>query len=77
MQQNTPAPTRILRDSEVSKRVPVHKVTRYRWEQKGLFPRRVRLGPNSVGWYEHEVEAWLASRSTDTLSATGTTEPAR
>lgn len=26
------------------------------------FPKAVRLGPMSVGWLEHEVEAWLAGR---------------
>jgi len=58
-----PTPKRIiLRESSVRDRVPVHPVTLYRWEQKGQFPRRVRLGPNSVGWYEHEIEEWLANR---------------
>ncbi len=26
------------------------------------FPAPLELGPNSVGWYEDEIEAWLASR---------------
>ena len=26
-----------------------------RWEKHGLFPKRIQLGSNSVGWYEHEV----------------------
>ncbi len=26
------------------------------------FPEAVELGPNSVGWAEDEVSAWLASR---------------
>lgn len=26
------------------------------------FPRRVRLGPNSVGWRLDEVQAWIAAR---------------
>lgn len=25
------------------------------------FPRMVSLGARSVGWYEHEVNAWLTS----------------
>jgi predicted DNA-binding transcriptional regulator AlpA len=28
----------------------------------GTFPKPVRLGPNSVGWIEREVDAWLQSR---------------
>lgn len=26
------------------------------------FPQPVRLGANAVGWYEDEIDAWLASR---------------
>ncbi len=26
------------------------------------FPRQIRLGASAVGWFEHEVEAWLTSR---------------
>ena len=32
-----------------------------RKEKDGQFPRRVRLGPNSVGWYEYEVATYLDS----------------
>jgi len=40
----------------------VHGSTIYRWEQAGLFPRRVSLGPNSIGWRADEVRAWAANR---------------
>ena len=56
------APVTILRQPEVIRRVGVHATTIFRWEQKGLFPRRVQLGPNSVGWREPEIAAWLANR---------------
>jgi prophage regulatory protein len=26
------------------------------------FPKRIRLGARSVGWFENELEAWLLSR---------------
>jgi len=29
------------------------------------FPRMVSLGARSVGWYAHEVDAWLAGRRRD------------
>ena len=38
------------------------KQTIYRWESLGFFPKRVRLGANSVAWLESEVKAWLDSR---------------
>ena len=28
------------------------------------WPKKVSLGPRSVGWYRHEVIEWVASRST-------------
>ena len=30
-----------------------------RLEKAGLFPKRVQLGPNRVGWVESEVQDWL------------------
>ncbi len=33
-----------------------------RLEAAGKFPRRVRLGPNRVGWVRQEIELWLAAR---------------
>lgn len=34
------------------------RTTVWRWTKRGLFPRPVQLGPNSVGWKEHEVVEW-------------------
>ncbi len=36
--------------------------TIYRQIQAGTFPQPVQLGPNSVGWIEEEVDAWIKSR---------------
>lgn len=33
-----------------------------RLEDAERFPKRVVLGINRVGWWLHEVEAWLESR---------------
>ena len=33
-----------------------------RLEKAGLFPKRVRLGSNRVGWVEREVLDWLEER---------------
>jgi len=33
-----------------------------RLEKAGLFPKRVQLGPNRVGWVECEVREWLEVR---------------
>jgi prophage regulatory protein len=34
----------------------------YRLEKAKRFPRRVKLGPNRVGWRESEVHEWLRER---------------
>ena len=33
-----------------------------RLEKAGLFPKRVQLGPNRVGWVEQEILDWLEQR---------------
>jgi prophage regulatory protein len=53
----------MLRQRAVLERVPAHPTTLWRWEQEGRFPRRVKLGPNSVAWFEDEVDAWQAARA--------------
>jgi len=55
-------PRRILRDPQVQDRVPLSRVQRWRLIREGRFPAPVQLGSNSIGWWEDEIEAWLASR---------------
>ena len=43
-----------------------------RLENAGLFPKRVRLGPNRVGWVLDEVLAWLDERLANRDDPTGT-----
>lgn len=33
-----------------------------RLERNGLFPKRIQLGPNRVGWIESEVLEWIHER---------------
>jgi prophage regulatory protein len=54
--------SRILRKREVIRRVGYSLVHIYRLEKQGAFPKRVKLGPNSVGWIESEIEAWIRER---------------
>lgn len=34
----------------------------WRKMQTGEFPAAIELGSNGVGWFEDEIDAWLASR---------------
>ncbi len=53
---------RVLRRRELVAKVGLSIMTIWRKERDGAFPRRVRLGRNSVGWLEDEVDEWLAMR---------------
>tara|TARA_R110001583_G_scaffold32380_1_gene110585 strand:+ start:322 stop:546 length:225 start_codon:yes stop_codon:yes gene_type:complete len=32
-----------------------------RWELDGIFPKRHKIGPNSVAWFSDELDIWLNS----------------
>ena len=53
---------KILRKSEVSKLIGLSKVTIWRLERKGQFPKRIQLSTRSVGWVEEEIHSWIESR---------------
>jgi prophage regulatory protein len=53
---------RILREREVAQLTHRSRVSRWRDERAGRFPRRVRIGPNAVGWFADEIPAWLETR---------------
>jgi len=38
------------------------RVTLWRGVRAGTFPAPMELGPNSIGWFEDELDEWLASR---------------
>jgi prophage regulatory protein len=52
----------VIRWPLVKNKVGLSRVTAWRLERAGKFPKRVKLGENSVGWRLDEVEAWLESR---------------
>jgi prophage regulatory protein len=53
---------RLLTEAQVRARVPISRVTLWRWEAQGEFPKRVKLGDFRVGWPEGEIDAWIAAR---------------
>ncbi|EPL6453477.1 helix-turn-helix transcriptional regulator [Providencia rettgeri] len=60
----------ILRLPSVMKRTGVARSTIYDWmnpkspRYDATFPRQKRLGPQSVGWIESEINEWLSNRET-------------
>jgi prophage regulatory protein len=59
---------RILRLPAVLARTGDSKSTIRRKELAGIFPRRIQTGPNSVGWFEDEVDAYLEALPRKRLS---------
>ena len=54
---------RIVRLNEVKAMTGLSRSTIYAQIAKGNFPKQVQLtGARSIGWYEHAIEQWLASR---------------
>ena len=60
---------KILREPEVKARTGTSRVTRWRGARNRTFPAPVQLGPNSVGWYEDDIDEWLANRPTVTWAS--------
>ena len=60
---DTPGRRRIVRVKATASDLGTSSRTLKRWEDKGLFPLRVKFGPNSVGYFADEVEAWKAAQA--------------
>jgi prophage regulatory protein len=62
----------ILRTRQVTRLTGLSRVTIWRLERLGEFPRRRQLGRNSVGWLSAEVDDWIATRPTPALVSPAT-----
>jgi prophage regulatory protein len=56
------APRRILRRRQVQERTGLARSTLYLYMKNGDFPKPCRLGPQTVGWLESEINAWIEDR---------------
>lgn len=52
---------KIIRWQELKTKIGLSRSTIWRMMQTGKFPKHVQIGPNSVGWYEHEVIEFMES----------------
>ncbi len=53
---------RVIRQNEAIRVTGLSRTTLWRLERAGQFPPRRRLGRNSIGWLQGEIEAWMKSR---------------
>lgn len=56
---------RILRKPETRYRTGLSDPTIWRMEKAGKFPKRIKLGANSVGWLESEISEWLKEKAAE------------
>ena len=56
---------RIILAPERRRLVPYSDIQIWRLEQQGRFPRRIKLGPNRVGWSEQEILDWIEARKAE------------
>ena len=57
-----PHPRRILPAREALGRVGMSRTQAWTEERAGRFPRRIQITPYRIGWYEDEIDAFVASR---------------
>jgi predicted DNA-binding transcriptional regulator AlpA len=53
--------SRIIRPAQTARILGVTVATVYRWERAGRLAPRVRLGPNTSGWREEDLAAFIAA----------------
>jgi len=51
--------SRFIRIKEVQQRVSKSRSTIWRDEREGQFPKRVRIGKNSVAWLEADIDRYI------------------
>jgi prophage regulatory protein len=60
--QSTDKPHRILRIPELLDKTGLKKSHQQQLEQRGEFPKRIKLSERASGWLESEVDEWIAKR---------------
>ncbi len=53
---------RFIREPECLKMTGLSRITRWRLERKGTFPKRRQISPNCIAWLESELHEWLETR---------------
>ena len=53
---------RFIRESECQKITSLSRVTRWRLEQEGKFPKRYKITQNTIGWLSSELDEWINSK---------------
>lgn len=60
---------RMIRPIDCARKIGVSRTTLHRWKKRPGFPVAFRLGDNSIGFDENEIERWLVSRRIEPKAA--------
>lgn len=61
---------RILSKKQIKEIVRATDPTLNDWVKLGIFPAPIELGPNKIGWLEHEIYDWVITRKRRVLKPT-------
>ena len=64
-----PEDDRIVSAKERRQMIPYSDMHIWRMERKGIFPKRIKLGPHRVGWSLHELLEWIEARKAERNAA--------
>lgn len=53
---------RLISQNELLIMIPFSKMTIWRYENEGRFPKRIKLGPNRIAWSLQEVVDWIEEK---------------
>jgi prophage regulatory protein len=56
--------SKVIRMEKVIEKTGLSRSTIYLKMDKQEFPQPFPLGPNSIGWYEDEIDGWISGRKT-------------
>ena len=57
-----PTIRRVIRLPEVMRQIGLSKSEIHALMTRGLFPQSIKIGPRATGWFEDEVQHYLATR---------------
>ena len=66
---------RLIRREDVAEILGVAISTTYKWQESGLLPAPIRIGPAAVRFRESELLAWLEGRPRANGKAPGEATP--
>ena len=57
---------RIILEAERKQRTSISRSTVWRMEKEGKFPKRRDVSDGRIGWFESEIDEWIANRQSVT-----------